>query len=248
MHKPNPSPGDLPQLAAALLERLRTQRPARALHHQCRGAEFHRQCAARRRLPAVDDDFARGDRASSSPAPMRCWSISARSIASAARRSKSRCRPRRRSKLPWVLDPVLIDRAPLRAGFARTLIDSAPNVVRLNGAEFAALAGCEGSREALAKFAGGRKLVVALSGETDLVSDGRRTATIANGHPLMAKVTAMGCAGSALIAACLAVEADAWRAAAAGLVLLRHCRRSGGKGSQRAGQFRGGHHRCARRA
>ena len=40
---------------------------------------------------------------------------------------------------------------------------------------------------------------------------------IANGHPLMAKVTAMGCAGSALVAACLAVEPDAFRAAVAAL-------------------------------
>ena len=36
----------------------------------------------------------------------------------------------------------------------------------------------------------------------------------------MAKVTAMGCAGSALIAACLAVEPDALRAAAAALLII----------------------------
>jgi len=30
----------------------------------------------------------------------------------------------------------------------------------------------------------------------------------------------MGCAASALVAACLAVEADAWRATAAGLILI----------------------------
>ena len=59
-----------------------------------------------------------------------------------------------------------------------------------------------------------------MSGATDLITDGSRVAAVANGHPLMAKVTAMGCAGSALIAACLAVEDDAWRAAAAGLTLL----------------------------
>ena len=36
----------------------------------------------------------------------------------------------------------------------------------------------------------------------------------------MAKVTAMGCAASALVAACLAVEPDAWRATAAALVMI----------------------------
>ena len=51
--------------------------------------------------------------------------------------------------------------------------------------------------------------MVALTGATDLVTDGARTASIGNGHPLMARVTAMGCAASALVAACLAVEPDA---------------------------------------
>jgi hydroxyethylthiazole kinase len=36
----------------------------------------------------------------------------------------------------------------------------------------------------------------------------------------MAKVTAMGCAGSAMVTACLAVEPDAFRAAAAALTIL----------------------------
>ncbi len=47
-----------------------------------------------------------------------------------------------------------------------------------------------------------------------------RLAAIANGHPLMARVTAMGCAGSALVAAFLAVEPDAWTATAAALLAL----------------------------
>ena len=33
---------------------------------------------------------------------------------------------------------------------------------------------------------------------------------IENGDPLMGRVTAMGCAATALVAACLAVETDAW--------------------------------------
>ena len=43
---------------------------------------------------------------------------------------------------------------------------------------------------------------------------------LANGHALMAKVTAMGCAGSALTAACLAVCDDAFEASAAALIAL----------------------------
>lgn len=121
--------------------------------------------------------------------------------------------------LPWVLDPVFVDRAPQRADYARDLIFLAPKAIRLNHAEFAALAGTTPTDEAVAAYAHGKNTVVGLSGETDLVTDGIRRAIIANGHPLMAKVTAMGCAVSALVAACLAVEPDAWRATVAGLVI-----------------------------
>jgi hydroxyethylthiazole kinase len=62
--------------------------------------------------------------------------------------------------------------------------------------------------------------VVALTGVTDIVADGARRAAIRNGHPLMGLVTAMGCAGSALLGAALAVEADAWLAAIAALAVL----------------------------
>ena len=123
-------------------------------------------------------------------------------------------------KVPWVLDPVFIDRAAPRAAFAGVLVDRAPKVVRLNTREFAALAGAEPTAETLAAYARAHATVVALSGETDLVGDGARLARIANGHPLMAKVTAMGCAGAALVAACLAVEPDPWRAAIAAALLI----------------------------
>ncbi len=126
----------------------------------------------------------------------------------------------RRGNLPWVLDPVFIDRSAPRAVFARTLIESAPNVIRLNRAEFSMLSGSEPTREALAAYARDKKIVVGLSGAEDNVSDGARLATTANGHPLMAKVTAIGCAASALVAACLAIEPDAWRATASAMVMM----------------------------
>jgi hydroxyethylthiazole kinase len=122
--------------------------------------------------------------------------------------------------MPWVLDPVFVDRAPRRAAFARELIGHRPSVVRLNHAEFQALAGHAPSRDAVAAYAGANKIVVGLSGETDLVTDGERIAALAHGHPLMAKVTAMGCAASALVAACLAVEPDAFHATVAALLMI----------------------------
>ena len=89
--------------------------------------------------------------------------------------------------------------------------------MRLNRAELSALADGDASPEA---FARANKTVVGLSGATDVIADGARLARVANGHPLMAKVTAMGCAASALTAACLAVEPDAFRAVAGALVII----------------------------
>ena len=126
----------------------------------------------------------------------------------------------RQQRMPWVLDPVFVDRSTPRAAFARELIDRAPNVVRLNHAEFSALAGDERARETATAYARTHRITVGLSGETDFITDGERVAAIANGHPLMAKVAAMGCAGSALVAACLAIDGDAWRATVAALLIL----------------------------
>jgi hydroxyethylthiazole kinase len=122
--------------------------------------------------------------------------------------------------MPWVLDPVFVDRALSRAAFALELAVRRPNVMRLNDAEFSALAEEQPAPATLERYARERATVVGLTGDPDVVTDGTRTASIRNGDPLMAKVTAMGCAASALVAACLAVEPDAWRATAAGLILI----------------------------
>lgn len=121
---------------------------------------------------------------------------------------------------PWVLDPVFVERSKPRTTFARTLAARKPRAVRLNRGEFMALAAAPWSEAALRAYASETGAVIGLTGETDLVTDGERLARIANGHPLMAKVTAMGCAESAVVAACLAVEPDAWVATAAGLMLF----------------------------
>jgi hydroxyethylthiazole kinase len=115
---------------------------------------------------------------------------------------------------------VFIDRSKPRTTFARTLAGKSPRAIRLNAAEFAALSGQTADERSVARFAAAKRTVVGLTGEADLVRDATRTATIANGDPLMTRVTAMGCAGSALVAACLAVEPDAWRATAAALLAL----------------------------
>ena len=120
--------------------------------------------------------------------------------------------------LPWVLDPVLIDRSQPRAAYAAELVTRGPRALRLNRAEFSALASSEPDGEALRRYARDALTVIGLTGETDLVTDGARVAAIRNGHPLMSRVTAKGCVASALVAACLAVEGDPWLATTAALL------------------------------
>ena len=122
--------------------------------------------------------------------------------------------------LPWVLDPVFVDRSEPRAAYAKGLAARAPRAMRLNRMEFVALAGAEPEGGVLEGYARVHGSVIGLTGATDLVADGTRLVKITNGHALMSKVTALGCATSALVAACLAVERDALHASAAALLAM----------------------------
>jgi hydroxyethylthiazole kinase len=125
-----------------------------------------------------------------------------------------------KERRPWVLDPVFVDRSQPRNSFAKALVGKKPWAVRLNGAEFSALADAAPMDDALRRYALHQLGVLALTGATDIVTDGSRIVRIKNGDPLMTQVTAMGCAGAAVVAACLAVEGDPWMAAAAALLVF----------------------------
>jgi len=124
------------------------------------------------------------------------------------------------TRLPWLLDPVFVERSDLRLDLARSLLARKPTALRLNGAEFKALSGTSPGVDAVNALARSRGTVVALTGEVDLVSDGERLITIRNGDALMGKVTAMGCAGSALATAALVVIDDPLAAVVAALAVF----------------------------
>src|SRR5690606_22415261 len=73
---------------------------------------------------------------------------------------------------------------------------------------------------AMAREGGG---VVAVTGAVDYVTDGERVLSVSNGHPMMTRVTALGCTATALTAAFLAVEPDAVLATAQALAVLGLC-------------------------
>ncbi|MBH0054438.1 hydroxyethylthiazole kinase [Salinibacterium sp. SWN139] len=129
---------------------------------------------------------------------------------------------------PWVLDPVAIGALPVRTPLAYRLRDLGPSIVRGNASEILALAELgEGGRgvdstssvdaaltaaQMLARVTGG---AVAVSGATDLVTDGVSVVRLTNGHPVLTKVTGGGCALGAIMAAFAAVTPDALTAAVA---------------------------------
>lgn len=136
---------------------------------------------------------------------------------------------------PWVLDPVGAGATPFRDQLLQKLVQFRPAVIRGNASEILAMArantsvtkGVDSTASSLDAVAAARSLVnqyhsvVCISGETDITVDDRaRTVFIRNGHPLMTKVTGLGCTASALIAAFTAVTEDKTEAAAAAMALL----------------------------
>jgi hydroxyethylthiazole kinase len=69
-------------------------------------------------------------------------------------------------------------------------------------------------------LAGKTGAVVVVSGTVDYVTDGARVVGIANGHPIMTRVTGMGCTATALIGAFLAVSDDAYGAAVQASIVM----------------------------
>jgi len=117
-----------------------------------------------------------------------------------------------RAGVPWVLDPVMIERAPARLAAARRLTALGPAIVRLNESERAALFGGDDAPA----FDG----CLAVSGATDRLSAAGAQAEVLNGTPLFARTTGAGCALGAVCAAFLAVERDPLQAALAGAVVF----------------------------
>lgn len=104
----------------------------------------------------------------------------------------------RSTKMPWVLDPVFADRSVMRRKEATRLIREAPTLIRANEAEVTELSA------SLAGYGG----IVARTGATDRIRQESNTVRLTGGHPLLGKVTAVGCALSAVTAAFLAVSRD----------------------------------------
>lgn len=109
---------------------------------------------------------------------------------------------------PVVFDPVFVELSPLRRHIAGQVLRLPDILVRGNATEMAALS---------ADLAAAKGVTRVTTGKVDRIERGETSFAVAHGHPLMTRVTGIGCAAGALIAACCAVEADKAVAAAAAL-------------------------------
>ena len=114
----------------------------------------------------------------------------------------------RQRAIPLVLDPVFVELSPLRLRLAEEVLRLPDVTVRGNATEMAALDGV---------MSGADSVLRVTTGKVDRIESDRRVLTVGHGHELMTKVTGLGCASSALVAACRAVEPEADIAAAAAL-------------------------------
>lgn len=122
---------------------------------------------------------------------------------------------------PWVLDPVAVGVGTLRTQLLRRFKEYKPSVIRGNASEIIALAGlweldggtavskvrgvdstdsvdaAKTAAVALAKWTGG---AVAVSGKTDLITDGSVIAYSYGGSHFMPKITGSGCSLGGVVA------------------------------------------------
>lgn len=157
-----------------------------------------------------------------------------------------------------VLDPVGAGASAWRRKHLKELLDVCrPTIIRMNFSEaetFLGFAGKESGvdslqvvsrekrRETAENAAETLTAVVLMSGEDDIVTDGRKTYAVSGGSPLTAQVTGSGCMLSCLCGAFGAVADDPLEAAVLAAAFWKVC---AGIAGERAGSLGSGSFRAA---
>lgn len=153
--------------------------------------------------------------------------------------------------VPWVLDPVAVGILPYRAGVVERLLAFRPAAIRGNGAEVLALAGRASSAkgpdsqdsafaalDAAEELAVRHGCVVAVTGETDFVTNGGNTLAIHGGHSNLTRITGAGCSLSAIVAAFLgSPQTDRLNAVASACLLMKAAGRAAAGAGTGLGSF-----------
>lgn len=135
------------------------------------------------------------------------------------------------SAIPVIFDPVGAGATRYRTETAQRILKEVKvTVVRGNAAEVANVVGEKWEIKGVDAGRGNQnivelaitaaqklKTVVVITGKEDVITDGVRTYTVANGHPILTKVTGTGCLLSSVIGAFSAVENNPITASVAAL-------------------------------
>jgi hydroxyethylthiazole kinase len=136
--------------------------------------------------------------------------------------------------IPIVLDPVGAGATPYRTRTVRELVAATrPTIIRGNASEIMALCG-DGAKTkgvestvvspdavgAARSLYGSLGSVICISGATDYIVGGEEVFRINNGHPMMTRVTGLGCTATVLCGAFAAVTPDPARATAQAMAVM----------------------------
>lgn len=136
--------------------------------------------------------------------------------------------------IPIILDPVGAGATILRTETSQRLISEAtPTIIRGNASEIRALHfaeaetkgvdslhSSEDALEAARRLSVDMDTTVCVSGKVDFIMDGKNIISVTNGHPMMTKVTGLGCTASALSGAFAAVNSNPVSAAAHAMAVM----------------------------
>jgi hydroxyethylthiazole kinase len=150
-----------------------------------------------------------------------------KSMLKAALRAKER-------DIPIILDPVGAGATDYRTQTARELLKSAkPSIIRGNASEIMAILEMDTKTKGVDSIAASHSAldkarqinqihgsVVCISGKTDYVVGGQDVLKINNGHPMMARVTGMGCTATALCGVFAAINPSLMLASAHAMAVM----------------------------
>jgi hydroxyethylthiazole kinase len=136
--------------------------------------------------------------------------------------------------IPVILDPVGVGATVLRTETAERIIQEVkPDVIRGNMSEIKVLFGlnvatkgvdsvadAEDATSVAKEMAQRHNCVVAITGKTDIVSDGTEVYLIENGHRILADVTGTGCMTSSLVGSFCGANENYLFAAIAGIASM----------------------------
>jgi hydroxyethylthiazole kinase len=157
---------------------------------------------------------------------------------------------------PWLFDPVGVGATDYRNDVATELMENRPTILRGNASEVMAIARLAGltttsaaprgvdsanttteAEQLCVELAQRAGCVVVATGEIDIATDGKQIVRLANGSPLMTRVTALGCSLSSVMGAFMAI-APPLDAAVAALAVYGVAGDMAAETAQRPGSFR----------